>query len=531
MRSYAGRIFVNAFKNPSFSIIFLFILLFSTGLMFGDRGWYEPDGIAILAGAVNLDLAKAGDFYLHGYFVQPFTYELNHAIYAFFDQGLILYILPAFFGALAVCFLVLAIYFFSDEKIGIFSGFLITLLFPELFFRLLYPSTSVFAFTCFSAALLILFSLRDRNGCFLDCLLLFFVGLLGAAACMFRFDFIFGLPLLLFLSARRSRSFGIFSVCISAVVLVFGISAVAGFFRPTEIMQYHDFHIAFFKALKWSKLQVFALLMGTANIIVWIFLLAHGVTFWWHSLWQKKWFHLFSIVPVFILFYPLKGGLNSSHYILPALCFCPFALVTAANNFSKNIFAKKIKASFGGCVKILVLLSIFLQFFSIEVAASFPFFYIGPHSSHVYTHDGRRAFGAYWRDYADVARSQYLPFWHGPLPLAHGLTDIIVQTKKNFTIVTANTEEENHLRALGVYCLPFFLQLRGYDLKYQNEIMIMQGSNNKVVIKNVPYADYLNLEAFVDEGQAVIKIPLVSRWAPDFKKQLQLFYQSAFAMR
>jgi hypothetical protein len=515
------------FNKISVQIILLYAAVCILTIHFGDRGWYEPDGISILAGSLNLEQAKQGNFFLYAYSLQPLTYELNYLFFRLFKDPYLLYLLPAFFGALSVCLLALSVHFFSRKKINIFCSFCSLLFFPEIFYRLLYPNSSVFGMLFFSLSLLLL-SYREENIFIRSEIKYLLIGIFSSLACLFRCDFLLGLPMLAFwvISQRTGKKAFLYYVFGSAVIFIF--SFWSGFFNPGQILKISNFYSLLAKEPSyWSREKSLAALFFATNIFIWFILLSYAAIKALRAVYKKNWGSFFILVPLAILFYPVAGGLTSAHYLLSAICFAPLALTKAILDFARSAPAKKIKINLKEFSYALVIFSIFLQFFSLEARQTgrgFPYLIITAKPSYILTHDGSRVSGAYLKGYYQVDKANKFPCLICPLGLAHTIAKMVSHSSSDFIMAYAQQREHNHLVSLGLYSVPFFLQVEGYVLSYAKEGMLLRGKYNKLLIQGLSLKEY---DKFNLKGNAqVIKIPLLSRTEPQLGEKLNSFFKS-----
>ncbi len=483
------------FKNPWLGLILLYSALVVLAVSFSDWGWYEPDGIAILAGSINLPEAKSGNFFLYNYYYQPLTYELNHLIYRLFHQPYLLYLLPALCGSLAVCLMAFAVYQASGKRINLFFSFCLLLFFPEIFYRLLYPNSSVFGMAFFASALLLLFW---ENLSLNQAVRYALCGILAALTCLFRLDFLLGIPAILFIISKQKRILAYF---LFGFFLVFITAFLFGIFKPLAILEYYKFHLALIDSLAESQINPLAILFSITNIIVWIFLGAAACIYCKNILVKKDFRRLWIVIPVAVLFSPVFGKLVAGHYLMAAICFGPIILAIAAANSKRWIY-------------ILVIFGIVVQF-------------INPYHSYALTHDGPRFFGAYLKGYQKVKASHQAPYWRDALALSHGLADLVSASEKDFVIVGAKEEiPENYLLAINAYSLAFFLQVKGYALSLGPEGMILKGENNQALIQSVSLSRYRSYsQKDMPRSAKLIKLPLISRQQLMRQNFLKEFWQ------
>lgn len=510
-----GKVFRKAFVQ----LILLYLILAALAIYFGDRGWYEPDGVSILAGSLNLPQAKQGDFFLYAYFIQPLTYEFNYVIFRLFKEPYLLYLLPAFLGAMGVCFLTLAVHFFSQKKLNIFFSFCILLFFPELFYRLLYPSSSVFAMLFFGLSLLLLYGepIKQRT-LFKPHIKYFLVGVISTLACFFRCDFLLGLPMLFYLVWLRKGEAKPFLWYILGSAAVFSMGFFSRVLNPAEIFRISSFYSALAKEPSyWNQSRSFLVLFFSANVFIWLGLFFYAAIRILDTFRRRNWLFFLFLIPLAILFYPVAGGLTSTHYILPAICFAPFAIVKLILYFNKKAI-----------VYIAVAFSIFLQLFSFELSfSSAGFFYpvITIKPSYVASHDGLRSSGAYLLGYYQVYQSNKLPCLICPLGLAHSIAKIVSHSNSDFLMVYAAEKEHNHLISLGLYSVPFFLEVQGYKLSYAGNTMVLTGKHNKLSIRALSLEEYKNFsETALTPKTKLIKVPFISRSSPELSKKLTYFF-------
>jgi hypothetical protein len=112
------------------------------------------------------------------------------------------------------------------------------------------------------------------------------------------------------------------------------------------------------------------------------------------------------------------------------------------------------------------------------------------------------------------------------LGLAHAIANIVAYSPSDFIMVYASQKEYNHLISLGLYGVPFFLQVKGYILGHSKEGMLLSGKHNKLLIKSLDIKDYNEFKESASKGRAeVVKIPLVARTDPQLYKKLDYFYK------
>ncbi len=511
---------LNVLKNPLLSLVIIYLALVFLGVSFGDKGWYEADGVAILAGSANLEAGRQGDFFLYRYYYQPLTYQLNHLVFLISGQAYLLYLLPALLGAAGVCFLAFAVHLFSKRRINIFFSFCLLLFFPEIFYRLLYPNSSVFGMLFFSLCLLFLFLKQSNNW------LYFLIGIISSLACIFRFDFVLGIPILLCLVAIRSRSSKALAFFLVGIALIFLPASVCGLFRPYQILSQYKFHLLFGQSFNWKGFYSLAVLFSLTNILIWIFLAGYGFIYLKNAAIKKKWRSLGILIAVLFLFYPVLGKFTSAHYMMAAVCLGPFLLVKAMFDFSNSNLARHLTLNFSRLTYLIVGYSLLVQLLSFEIQPRFPYLKITKDPSQVNTLDGPRVLGAYFKGYREVFKSNNTPYWRNALSLSQGLTRLVASSKSDFVIVGLNRRiPENYLLAVTTYCLPFFLQVQGYKLKLKPGAMILKGRQNKVFIQDLNLKQYQNFKAKdVPDHIRAIKIPLVYRASADLNQDLRQFW-------
>ena len=508
-------------------MVLLYCLLAVWGISFGDRGWYEPDGVAILAGSVNLAQAKAGEFFLYNYYYQPLAYEVNYLVYRISSLPYFLYLLPALLGALAVCLLTFSVYQASNRRINLFFSFCFLLLFPEIFFRLLYPNSSVFGMVIFSLAVLILFwknspqaIVSSKNTKY------FLAGSLAVLACFFRFDFLLGIPALFFIiifKARSRRSIIAFSL---GSFFILAAAIFSGIFKPLQILAYYKSHFLLNGSLAESQINSLNILFTATNIAVWFFLSIYACVYFGESLAKKDFKRLLVIIPAGILFYPVFGRLVSGHHLLAAICLGPFVLLAAILDFSQRPLAKRLKLNFKRSVYTVVIFSILVQFFSLEPEGKFPYLRITRNPAYAHTHDGPRFFGAYWKGYQQVSSSNQKPYWQDALAFSQGLAELVSNSESDFVIVGLKEAVlENYLLSVNTYSLAFFLQVKGYKLKISPQGFILTGKKNKVFIQSLSLPEYQSFsQKTLSKPVKSIKLPLISRWQVIFENPLKAYW-------
>ena len=526
------RISLNIFKEAPLWVFLLYLLLANLSLLFGDRGYYDSDSVAILAGSINLAHAKAGDFFLYDYYIQPLTYELNYLFFKVSHRAYLLYYLPALFGALGICFLVIGSHLFSEKKINIISGFFILLFFPELFFRLLYPNSSVFGMTFFALAVSFLFwessKRRDKVSSNLDYI---FIGIFSALACLFRFDFLLGLPLLAYLVKAKSNGWRNLFFYIFGIMLTFAIGFLAGIFNPLEIIKLHAFHAEIIKhALEWNYKQSIGVLFSAANIFAWFILMLYLLARIIKAARAKEW-RFFLILPfIALLFYSFLSGLSNTHYLIAAICFAPFALTGAIVDFSKSRFAHKLRLSLSKIIFPIIILSICVQFISFEIHFQAPwrfYFHIAQNQAYLMSADGEtRAMGAYLKGYLSVLRANMSSLIISPLSLAHTMADIISDDESDYLIICAKHLPGNYLSSLALYSVPFFLQIKGYQIQYGKDKLVFVGKHNQALIRFLGQSEYDDFDrSDIPKAVKFIKIPMIRRQQPQTSSQLIKFYE------
>ncbi|MCF7908496.1 MAG: hypothetical protein K9L86_06475 [Candidatus Omnitrophica bacterium] len=496
---------VKALKNPLVGLTLIYFVLVVLGVSFGDRGWYEPDGVATLAGSLNLLEAKQGGFYLYNYYYQPLSYELNHSIFRIFGNPYLLYLLPALFGAVGVCCLAGAIFLFSKRRINIFFSFCFLLFFPEIFFRLLYPNSSVFAMVLFSFCLLLLFQEGPKSKIY------FLIGMISSLACLFRFDFILGLPILAYLiflaSGKRQPLLYYFIGSVS----VFCLAYFLNIFNPLAILRGYSFHLALSQSLNWGSFDSWGVFFSITNILVWVALLAYSLIYLKSSFVKKSWKSFFILMPGLILIFPLFSRLTAAHHLLVAICFGPFVLLKAVSGFSASRLAQRFKLDFSKVIPIVVIFSLLMQFLSFEIKTKFPYFKIASAPTYAVTHDGPRVFGAYLKGYLQTAKASKTAYYRNALTLSQGIAKVISGSESDYLIVgTRKMIPENYLLAINTYALVFFLQMAGYELRIDEDTMFLRGPNNKVTIESFDFVRYQNFDPKKSpKSLKVIKIPIV----------------------
>ena len=526
--------FANTLKNPLVQLIFLFLALVFLTVPFTDRGWFEPDGISILAGSVNLEQAKQGNFFLLGYFVQPLTYELNHLIYSLGKDAYILYFIPVLLGALAICFLTFALYQFCSKRINLLFSFCLLLFFPEIFFRLLYPNSSVFAMVFFSLSLLFLFYRHyQKLEPFWELVKCLLIGVTSVLAVLFRCDFLLGLPLVAFLLETKAKTKYSFLIYILASLSTFILGYIFGVFRPLEIMEYYKVHLAVSESIGWGQERSFLVFFSSTNICIWIIFTLYSFINLYKIIKKRSWKNFLILLPVCLLLYPVVGKLSSTHYLLAAICFAPFLLLQALVFFSGTRFFKILGLNFNRITLGLVALGLMLQFFSFEIAGDAPFKtypVLRRNPTYIETIDGPRVLGAYLKGYYQVYQANRAPYSNSVLGLAHQVADSVAGSSSDFMIVGASRPqggsflEDNHFLGMTAYSIPFFLQTKGYVLTFSDGSIILSGDNNKATVKSLDFGEYKKFSrANIPESAILVKIPLVSRVDPVLKEKMRAF--------
>ena len=168
----------------------LYFILICLGIYFSDKGWFEEDALYQIDGIVNL--VRWGPTNVYRYSWQPFAYEFSSFLYSVFKSVNVLYILPTLFGSIGICLLSFTLHLYSQKRVNLFYSLFLLLLFPELFFTLLYYNSTAFALCFFSIALFLTYvKPNNKKGTHWDIINGTFAGISLAVACLFRFDFFF----------------------------------------------------------------------------------------------------------------------------------------------------------------------------------------------------------------------------------------------------------------------------------------------------------------------------------------------------
>ena len=170
--------------------------------LYHSEGNYERDEAALFFASQHLEAAERGELPLYRYPLQPLTYELLSGLYRGTGSARVVALVPGFFGAAGILFLIAAMGRRSGN-VGLLARLALIGLVPELWFSLLYISGSALALGLLGAAIFILLPAtaepppraREVSLCAL-------AGAIAALGCLFRMDFLTALPMLGFLAVR-----------------------------------------------------------------------------------------------------------------------------------------------------------------------------------------------------------------------------------------------------------------------------------------------------------------------------------------
>ena len=511
------KIFFIFEKNNFRLVIVYLIILLLFFLFFGDRVGWEGDDLAQLEGIVNFpDKGTTG---VYRYYWQPLAYQLSLWVNYWTNNPRFLFALPQIFAAANICVLLGAIYAFSEGKINLLLGFSFLLLLPEIFFCGLYYNSTVFGMLPMAIALLFLFwkQKSGRSMSLWNDIRYLTIGVASTVACFFRLDFLLCLPLIWYLiifdRVPKKRAILLY---LSGSLSIVALSLTTGIFDPAMALKTAQGHANFTD--NWSFKSSLKNLFTITNSIVWIALFTYFIHFLISRIKSQNWKSLLVVFPAAILLYPIPQ-LTSPKYLIPAIIFLPFVLVKMAMELQERLGRKEFKR-LSYCI---IATSMLLQILSVQPARAFPYVQIKPVPTYIFTHDGLRPLGAYLRGYNKVRKAERNG---GRLFLARRLTDIIVASDRNFTVIYLD-KKDNYTAANWSWAWPnFYLQLEGYKVQHYslNKEIILASGKKIVQMKKLDEEQFFDYE---ENGETVlIKVPYIKEGDKERSKKLEDFYES-----